>query len=89
MNLLSRLNIPKQLTKTQNNNTKSKALRMIDMYPLYWLSSKGGTYQMPKGFSNFKLHRILIDFKLSDKPLIDSLASSKMPFASLGGFIFS
>ena len=37
----------------------------------------------------FKLHRILIDFKLSDKSLIDSLASSKMPFASLGGFIFS
>ena len=34
-----------------------------------------------------KLHRILIDFKLSDKSLIDSLASSKIPFASLGGFI--
>lgn len=36
-----------------------------------------------------KLHRILIDFKLSDKSLIDSLASSKIPFASLGGLIFS
>ena len=72
MNLLSRLDIRKQLIKTQNNNTNSKALRMI-----------------PKGFTIFKLHRILIDFKLSDKPLIDSLASSKIPFASLGGLIFS
>ena len=34
-----------------------------------------------------KLHRILIDFKLSEKPLIDSFASSKTLFASLGGFI--
>ena len=42
-----------------------------------------------QNMKNFKLHRILIDFKLSDKPLIDSLASSKMPFASLGGLIFS
>ena len=72
MNLLSRLDIRKQLTKTQNNNTNSKALRMI-----------------PKGFTIFKLHRILIDFKLSDKPLIDSFASSNTPLPSLGGFIFS
>ena len=72
MNLLSRLDIRKQLTKTQNNNTNSKALQMI-----------------PKGFTNFKLHRILIDFKLSDKPLIDSFASSNTPLPSLGGFIFS
>lgn len=75
-----------------NNGGSTKDRRFIIPYYLKRVLNKfcnkeSKELRMSCAVNISKLHRILIDFKLSENPLIASLASSKTPFASLDGFI--
>ncbi len=50
-----------------NNQTSyaPKALSLIDMYPLYWLSSKGGTYHLSGAFYALNFHNTHINVKIN------------------------